>query len=79
MSRLLTERYLTELVEPCGALPRKCLFIYLDEFWGRADLDANEELERWSSAATGSGDSPPARSSTGNVQSSVGGVLHSAE
>jgi hypothetical protein len=20
--------YLTELVEPCGALPRKCLFIY---------------------------------------------------
>jgi hypothetical protein len=22
--------YLTELVEPCGALPRKCLFIYLD-------------------------------------------------
>jgi hypothetical protein len=21
--------YLTELVEPCGALPRKCLFIYL--------------------------------------------------
>jgi hypothetical protein len=29
MSRLLAERYLTELVEPCGALPRKCLFIYL--------------------------------------------------
>jgi hypothetical protein len=22
-------RYLTGLVEPCGALPRKCLFIYL--------------------------------------------------
>jgi hypothetical protein len=28
MSRLLAERYLTELVEPCGALPRRCLFIY---------------------------------------------------
>jgi hypothetical protein len=29
MSRLLAERYLTELAEPCGALPRKCLFILL--------------------------------------------------
>jgi hypothetical protein len=29
VSRLLAERYLTELVEPCRALPRKCLFIYL--------------------------------------------------
>jgi hypothetical protein len=25
----LRDRYLTGLVEPCGALPRKCLFIYL--------------------------------------------------
>jgi hypothetical protein len=28
-SRPLAGCYLTELVEPCGALPRKCLFIYL--------------------------------------------------
>jgi hypothetical protein len=25
--------YLTELVEPCGALPRKCLFICLFIHW----------------------------------------------
>jgi hypothetical protein len=32
-SRLLAERYVTELVEPCGALPRKCFFIYLPGVW----------------------------------------------
>jgi hypothetical protein len=30
---------LTELVEPCGALPRKCLFIYLFIYCRRSFLD----------------------------------------
>jgi hypothetical protein len=33
--------YLTELVEPCGARPRKCLFIYL-----RAAARAQNPLSR---------------------------------
>jgi hypothetical protein len=40
------------------------------------DLEAIEELEHRGSAVTGLGDS--ARSSIGNVQRSVGGVLHSS-
>jgi hypothetical protein len=34
--------YLTELVEPCGALPRKCLFIYL---FGEASLSGEEAIQ----------------------------------
>jgi hypothetical protein len=33
----LTGCYLTGLVEPCGDLPRKCLFIYLRPGVGGAD------------------------------------------
>jgi hypothetical protein len=45
-SRLLAERDLTELVEPCGALPRKCSF-YLFYFRRVISCAAGPRALRW--------------------------------
>jgi hypothetical protein len=37
-----SEGYLTALTEPCGALPRKCLFIHLFVYW--TDTAPSKEL-----------------------------------
>jgi hypothetical protein len=38
-------RYLTGLVEPCGALPRKCLFIYLSQAVKRLNFSWGKRLK----------------------------------